>query len=112
MRNRSRMRRAGQADGISLEVKGPATLVAEPLKQPDTGRVLVHLLNYDDERHPTIENVQVSLKLPADKSVRIVQLLSPDAPAANNATVTSSNGAVSFTVPRIRTYTIAVLEVR
>ena len=100
------------ANGVSLEIKGPSTLVAEPLEQPRTGRLLVHLLNYDVERHPSIENVQVSLKLPSNKTARAVQLLSPDAASTDSAVAASSKGAVSFTVPRIRTYTIAVVELQ
>ena len=95
------------AGGVSLEVKGPSTLVVEPEEQPSTGRLLVHLVNYDDEAHPSIDNVQVSLKLPAAKRV---QLLSPDAPSAVDAAVTPSKGGITFTVPHIRTYTSAVVE--
>jgi hypothetical protein len=95
------------AGGVSLEVKGPATLVVEPEDQPSTGRLLVHLVNYDDEAHPSIDNVQVSIKLPAAKRV---QLLSPDSPSAVDAPVTPSKGGITFTVPHVRTYTIAVVE--
>jgi hypothetical protein len=100
------------AGGVSLDVKGPATLVAELLEQPNTGRLLVHLLNYDVERHPSIENVQVSLRLPRDKSARTVHLVSPDATGAVNAVVTSAKGIATFTVPHIHTYTIAVVDVQ
>lgn len=100
------------ANGVSLEVRGPATLVAEPLDQLATGRVLVHLLNYDDERHPSIENIQVSLTLPAGKTIRAVRLLSPDVATTTSVPVDLSKGVASFTVPRIRTYTIAVLDLQ
>jgi hypothetical protein len=42
------------ANGMSLEVKGPATLVVEPLVQ-GSGTLLLHLLNYDVERRPSVE---------------------------------------------------------
>ena len=103
-------------DGVSLDIRGPSTLVAESLEQPSTGRLLVHLLNYDVERHPSIENVQVSLKLPPNKTVRAVQLVSPDVASdvtsTLSAVVTASKGTAVFTVPRIRTYTIAVVELQ
>ena len=100
------------ANGVSLDIKGPSTLVAEALEQPATGRLLVHLLNYDVERHPSIDNVQVSLKLPPNKTARAVQLVSPDVATTASAVVTMSNGTAAFTVPRIRTYTIAVVDLQ
>lgn len=69
-------------------------------------------MNYDDERHPTIENAQVSLRLPPMKTVRSVQLQSPDVATAGSVPITVSKGLASFTVPRIRTYTIAVLDLQ
>ncbi|HEY3841270.1 MAG TPA: beta-galactosidase trimerization domain-containing protein [Bryobacteraceae bacterium] len=95
------------AGGVSLEVKGPSTLVVEPEEQPSTGRVIVHMVNYDDEAHSSIDNVQISMKLPSAKKV---QLLSPDSAAPVAAAVTLSKGGITFTVPHIRTYEIAVVE--
>jgi hypothetical protein len=99
------------ADGVSLEVQAPATLVAETLEQTGTGRLLVHLLNYEVDRRPTVDNVQVRLRIPAGKTVRSVRIFSPDAsPTSINSTV--SRGSVQFTVPRIATYSIAAVEVQ
>ncbi len=97
------------AGGVSLEVRGPATLVVEAVEQSGTGRIIVHLINYDDERHPSIDNVQVMMNLP-NKPVRAVQLLSPDTPSTSVAVATTAKGTVSFTVPHVRTYTVAVIE--
>jgi len=100
------------ARGVSQEIKGPPALVAEIQEQSTTGRWLLHLLNYDADRHSSIDNVPVSLKLPPNKSVRAVHLLSPDTAQTGEAMITISPGAVSFTVPHIRTYTIAVLDLQ
>lgn len=100
------------ANGVTLEVKAPASLVVEPLEQASTGRLLVHLLNYDVDRHPSIENVQVSLKLPAGTMAKTVQFLSPDMPSVSGPVIAASAGTVSFTVPVVRTYTIAVLDIK
>lgn len=96
------------AGGFSMEVKGPSTLVVEPEEQAATGRVIVHLVNYGVEAHPSIDDAEVWLRVPSAKRV---QLVSPDAPASVDATVTPSKGGISFTVPRIRTYTLAVVDV-
>ena len=100
------------ADGVSLSVKGPLSLVAEPLEQEGTGRVLVHLLNYEVERRPSLENVEVSVKIPQGKTLRTVRLFSPDAATSPTISSKNANGMTVFTVPRIGTYTIAVLDVQ
>ena len=100
------------ANGVSLQVKGPLTLVAEPQEQTSTGRVLVHLLNYDDARHPSVENVEVSVRVPEGKTVERVRLYSPDSATSPVLNHTVTGGAVTFTVPRIRTYSIAAVEVK
>jgi hypothetical protein len=97
------------AGGLSLDVKAPPTLVVEPLEQATTGRLLVHLVNYDVEAHPSIENIQISQKLPAGKTARAVHLMSPDAASTSDAVFSTANGRVAFTVPHVRTYTIAVV---
>jgi len=100
------------AQGISLDVRGPSTLVAEPLEQPETGRIMVHLLNYGVDRQPVLENVQVSVKIPQGKTVRAVQVVSPDAASSTRLTPSVSHGMAVFVVPRIATYAIAVLELQ
>src|SRR5207253_3837682 len=65
------------ANGVSLEVKAPATLAVEPLVQ-GSDTLLVHLVNYDVERRPSVENVEVSVRLPQGKKAASVRLYSPD----------------------------------
>ncbi len=100
------------ARGVSLDVKGPATLVAEPLEQPETGRLLIHLLNYDVARRPVVENVPVAITIPAGKRVRSVRVVSPDMATSPVLTATSRNGTAAFVVPQIATYSIAVVEMQ
>jgi len=98
------------AAGFSLDVKGPLELVAEPLEQD--GRLLVHLLNYDAVRRPSMEKIEVSVRLPAGKTARAVRLYSPDAAVSATVPVTIAQGAAVFTVPRVRTYTVAAVDLR
>ena len=100
------------AHDISLEVKGPSTLVAEPLEQPEANRLLIHLLNYDVARRPVLENVQVSVKIPPEKKVRSVRIVSPDMAAESTVAPSLRDGMTVFTVPRIATYSIAVVELQ
>jgi hypothetical protein len=94
----------------SLEVKAPLTVVAEPMERKQHDELLVHLVNYDVARTPTVRNIEVSLRIPDGKTVTQVSLLSPDAPAAQSPRFTVKEERVAFTVPRLNTYTLAVLQ--
>ncbi len=98
------------ANGVSLDVKGPLTLVAEQLEQSPGDRLLVHLLNYNDSRDRPVDNVRVSVRVPRGKAVRGVRLMSPDAGASLTLAHSMSGDSVVFTVPHIRTYSIAVIS--
>jgi hypothetical protein len=100
------------ANGFSLEVKGPATLVAEPLVQEPGGRMLVHLLNYDVERRPSVENLEVSIRVPQGKAVRAASLLSPDATSSLALAPAVKGDWATFAVPRMRTYSIVAIDLR
>src|SRR5262249_24920247 len=71
------------ANGFSLEIKGPQSAIGEPQIQDAEDRLLVHLLNYDVERRPSVENVQISIRLPQGKSVASAGVRSPDTPASS-----------------------------
>lgn len=96
------------AGGAPLEVTGPPALIAEPLEQE--GRVLVHLLNYDDRRAPSLQNVEVAVRVPEGRKVKAVRVLSPDASAAVKPVPVMRGRMAAFTVPRIQTYSIAVVD--
>jgi hypothetical protein len=100
------------ADGLTLEVKGPSTLVAEPQVQEGEGRLLVHLLNYDTERHPLVQGVEVQVRVPAGKKVQAIKLNSPDSAESPALAHTEKGEWTIFTVPAIRTYSIAAIELR
>jgi len=98
---------------FSLEVEAPGTLalVAEPTQQAGRSRRLVHLLNYDSKRGSTVSNVKVKMELPAEAQLRQVILLTPDGDGGA-ITVPSQfgDGRVRFTVPDVKTYSLAVIE--
>ena len=99
------------ANVVSLDVKGPATLVVEPLTQGSSA-LLLHLLNYDVERRPSIENVEISVRLPQGKTAASVRLYSPDIPEAPALAHASKGAWLLFTVPRLQTYSIAKIELQ
>jgi len=97
---------------FSLEVEAPDTLavVAELIEQPDQNRRIVHLLNYAAPNGSTVSNIKVEVELPQGKQARQVTLLSPDGGEATTVESRVENGRVSFTVPHLHTYTLAIIQ--
>ncbi len=96
---------------FTLEVEAPETLavVAEQQEQARQDRRLVHLLNYAAPEGRTVSNVAVDIELPQDKRARQVTVLTPDGAGIPNLPFTFRNGRVIFTVPRLATYSLAVI---
>jgi hypothetical protein len=95
---------------LSLEVTAPLTVVTELMEQKEKRRILLHLLNYNVAQATPVRGVEVSLEIPAKEKLRKVSLLSPDAETAQSLAAKVSNGRVSFTVPRLETYSLAVIQ--
>jgi hypothetical protein len=72
-------------------------------------RVLVHLLNYASEQGPVSGRIDVSVAIPQGRKVRTVSLISPDHPA-QELKVDMRGARARFTVPRLHTYGVAVVE--
>jgi hypothetical protein len=98
---------------FTLEVEVPETLavVVEQQKQVESNRQLVHLLNYAAPRGATVNDVRVEIELPQGKVVRQVRLLTPDGEGGAPVPCEVTNSRARFSVPRLDTYTLAVLEV-
>jgi hypothetical protein len=95
---------------LSLEVTAPLTVVTELMEQKQKRRILLHLLNYNVAQTTPVRGVEVSLQIPEKEKLRKVSLLSPDAETAQSLAATVKKGTVSFTVPRLVTYSLAVIE--
>ena len=64
---------------MTLEVEAPLTVTAELLRQPETGKLLLHLINYHADRTPVVQNINVRLRKSEGSKDFVV--LSPDAAA-------------------------------
>ena len=97
---------------LSLEVDAPETLavVAELIEQPAQNRRIAHLLNYAAPNGAAVNDLNVDVELPEGKQVRQVTLLSPDGGGATTIPNHVENGRVRFNVPRLDTYTLAIIQ--
>lgn len=92
---------------LTLEVEAPLTVTAELLKQGDSGRLLLHLINYDLERTPEVKNIQVRIQRPG--KTKEVLVLSPDG-GEEKPTPSTKDGELAFTVSSLKGYSVAVIS--
>jgi hypothetical protein len=93
------------ANELSLLVQAESGLCSELTQQP--GKRLVHLVNYRDDK--PVKDFSINLCVPADRRVKAVNLAGPEREDDLELTFQEQGGAVTFRVPEVRTYEIAVV---
>ncbi len=93
-------------DNPLIDVKAPLTVTAELVRQKETGALLLHLINYDADRNPSVKDIRVRLRLPKTSRVSRISLLSPDRDEALSIPFTVNEGTAAFTVPSLETYSL------
>jgi hypothetical protein len=92
----------------TIEVKAPLTVTAELLRQPDTGKLFLHLINYDAPQTPRVENIEVRLRLM--KEPKEVSLHSPDFEGVRTLAYAMREGVLTFTVPELQVYNVVAIS--
>jgi len=95
---------------LALEVAAPLTVAAELVEQKQKGEMIVHLLNYDVARTPSVRQIGIDLRLPEGKKATKVSLVSPDEAGTLSLPFLPKNGRVSFSVPSLKTYSLAIVQ--
>ena len=86
----------------------PLGLCAELTEQTD--RRLVHLVNYRSDG--SIEHVEVRLRVPPRRRVKSVKLASPERESDLDVPFEAEVGTISFTVPKVGIYEIAIVSMQ
>jgi hypothetical protein len=107
-------------DAVKTVMKGNCTVqtsaIASPyvtvelVSQKSGERMVLHLLNYDYVRTPSMKDLQISISIPAGKQVAHIRTLSPDENGREQQLRWSTAETVTFTVPSLRIYTVVVLD--
>ncbi len=97
-------------DQIPLTLDGPDFLVANCTRQTRNQRFLVHLVNYDVVKTPTLSNLKVRVALPRNKKAQKVTLYAPDANDARSLDFTSDSSGTRFTVPEMKAYAMVSVQ--
>jgi hypothetical protein len=97
---------------FALELKAPLTVTSELLEQQDTGMLFLHLLNYDNERHPQVDGIEAKIRIPNSKTVKEIQVMSPDEDAPETLEFTEDGSRISFKLPHLQTYSVVRVSLR
>lgn len=93
---------------IAMRISGPEYLVANTVSQPDKHRVILHLLNYNARKATLSGPAEVKCRMPGP--AREVRLISPDMEQPQVLEWKNEPSAVTFSVPPVKVYSIAVIS--
>ena len=95
---------------IPLTLDGPEFLVANCTHQARDQRFLVHLVNYNVTKVPSLADLQLLVALPKNKRARKVTLYAPDSKEARPLNFTNDNSGTRFTMPELRAYALIAVQ--
>ena len=108
---------------VPIEVQAPLHVTMEWTQQPKSDRMMVHLMNYDIQNHPIVENIGVRIKLPKGKQVKDINIFSPDIEINRNKgslffsrindgvlPYQTNNGWINFSVPNLHVYDMVAVQ--
>ncbi|MFH1068276.1 MAG: alpha-amylase family protein [Candidatus Glassbacteria bacterium] len=97
---------------LSVNIDAPLAVTIEITEKKDRSCLMLHLLNYAAEHNSPLKNIGVNLRIPAGRKVKKVMLLSPDSTAGGNIDFAIIDKRVTFNVPELEVYELAVIELR
>lgn len=98
-------------NSLSLQIEAPQTVTMELRTQENKHRLLLHLVNYNYEKE-AVNNIHICMSVPQNKSVQQIRLLSPDKKETETITFQQKNGEVSFIIPQLMVYDLAVIRLQ
>ena len=97
---------------LTLETNAPETVAIEVTEKEDRSGIIVHLLNYNNERDSVLKNIRVSLEIPDKQDVDNLEVFSPDNNKTVNIDFHIENNRLIFVIPELKTYDLAVISLR
>ncbi len=92
---------------LTVSVQAPLSIAAELVEQRSSGNWILHLINFDFTK--PVDNVAVNLRLPKGRELKEAVVETPDNSATQVLKATSTEGVVSFRVPRLKIYSLVRL---
>jgi hypothetical protein len=97
---------------LSLEVKAPEYVVAEILQHEELDELIVHLVNFNVVEVPTVENVEVDLRIPEGMSIKRLSMLTAkdSGTETQNIKFKTDGDRIHFTIPKLNAYAMLLIK--
>jgi hypothetical protein len=95
---------------LPVQVTGPEFLGMNLLEQTEKRRRIIHLVNYDAEKNPSIENIAIRCATPEGRPATAVRFYSPDMENGKALDFHTQGSEAVFTIPALHAYGIAAVS--
>lgn len=95
---------------LSLRVEAPAYVVSELLEQKEKSKLLLHLVNFNVVREPTVSGVRVDLRTPSGLSPKSVTMMTADQDESLALGFQTTKSRTQFTISGLGAYALVVIE--
>lgn len=96
---------------LPIDVKAPYYVTMEWLWQMESNRMIIHLVNYDVQNQPIVNDISIRLKLAEGKQVKDINIFSPDTEVKDGeVSYQTDNGWLCFSVPDLHIYNMIAIQ--
>lgn len=95
---------------LPVTIEAPIYVTTELTQKEDKSALMLHLLNYDFKKNPSLQNIKVSVNIPDGKTFSQVTVLTPDGRNDETISFRQTGQKIIFTVPVLNTYDLIVLK--
>jgi hypothetical protein len=95
---------------LPISVAGPDFLAMNLVEQTDKRRRIIHVVNFDAEQSPSVQNVSIRCSVGKGESPTAVNLYSPDFEGRRVLDFRVQNSQAVFSVPTLNTYGVVTVS--
>jgi hypothetical protein len=98
------------AEKLPVAVTAPDFVAMNLLEQTAKQRRIIHLVNYDTERNPSVANISIRCETPQEKPATAVRFYAPDAYDGKPVNFRIDGADAVFTVPALQAYGVVTVS--
>jgi hypothetical protein len=95
---------------LPVSVTAPDFVVMNLLEQTAKRRRIIHLVNYDPERNPSVANISIRCTTPEGKPATAVRFYAPDADDGQRVEFRVEGAEAVFTAPNLYAYGVVTVN--
>lgn len=95
---------------LPVTIEAPLNVTMELAAKEDNSAFMLHLLNYDFKKNPSVQNIKAAVLVPQGKTIRSITLMTPDGRHDEALLFQQKGQQIIFTVPVLHVYDLVVLK--